>query len=134
MSALNLGVGEAFLRRRRADAATAVSYYRGMAVNAAVPAIQANTEYETDDGEAIVKSASADWLIERADLMLDLGAGAVEVTPQAGDRINITLDHGTEVFEVAPLGADDVYRWHGRDGQTFRIHTVRVASSFSGVW
>jgi len=121
--------GRALLRANRALVASTVTYSRGADSNAAVPAVQAETEFEADIGEMIVKGQLVDWLIERADLTLDLGAGEVEVEPQAGDKITVTYDHGNETFQVsAPPGLDE-WEYHGRDGGTYRVHSVRVPSA-----
>lgn len=121
--------GRALLRANRALVANNVTYSRGAASNAAVPAVQGQTEFEADNGEIIVKSNMVDWLIERADLTLDLGAGEVEIEPAAGDLITEVFEHGSELYRVAALAAEGVWRWHGRDGGTYRIHTVRVPNA-----
>lgn len=119
--------GESWLRSiRRSEAANSpsIAYSRGAQANNDVPAIQAETRFESDDGETIVNSSMVDWLIERADLTL----GDQETLPVPGDEITVAMSHGTETFIVAPLGREDCFRWHGRDGQTFRIHTVRTST------
>lgn len=95
-------------------------YSRGLAT-LGLAMTQAETRFQTDDGQTIVNSAAMDWIIDRADMV---AVGLNE--PQPGDRITIVLEHGSEVFEVAAIGGEPAWRWHGRDGQTFRIHTVRI--------
>ena len=114
---------ETWLRRLRdthlkACDTNTTTYARGL-TEIGLDMTQAETRYETDDGETIVNSSMADWLIDRA-AMITFGE------PQPGDKITITLAHGTETYEVAAIGGEPAWRWHGRDGQTFRIHTVRI--------
>lgn len=117
-----LADGESWLRaQRRAEAGT-VAYSRGGSTNPSVKATQAETKGETADGEIILDARVADWLIERVDLTID----GDEVEPLPGDTITIALNHGNETFEVAHAGPEPCWRWHGRDGGTYRIHTVRV--------
>lgn len=121
--------GRALLRANRALVAGTVTYSRGAASNAAVPAVQGQTEFEADTGETIIKAHYVDWLIERADLTLDLGAGAVEVTPAVGDVIVIAYGHGSETYQVSAPPGLGAWEYHGRDGGTWRIHTVRVPNA-----
>lgn len=114
--------GRTWLREQRAGEAVGVTYRRGVLATADVPAVQGATVSKADNGDIIVDSQSVDWLIERADLLLD----SAEVEPAAGDRIEATFDHGVESFVVVALGSEPCWRWHGRDGGTFRIHTVRA--------
>lgn len=118
-----LETAENWLRtQRRASLSKTVTYRRGGVSNASVPATQAETRGEADNGEVILESRTVDWLIDRADLTLSGSA----TEPLPGDRIEVTYDHGTETFEVAAVGTEPAWRWHGRDGGTFRIHTVTV--------
>lgn len=93
-------------------------YQRGITVIGLDMTI-AETRYQSDDGQTIVNSAMTDFIIDRAAL-----GGLGE--PQPGDKIFVVHEHGTETYEVAAIGAEPAWRWHGRDGQSFRIHTVRV--------
>lgn len=114
---------ESWLRTQRRKAAATVTYSRGAVSNASVKATQASTAAITDDGQVINDAAMVDWLIDRADLTL----AADEVIPQPGDQIERTYGHAVERFEVvASGGGEPGWRWHGRDGQTFRVHSVRV--------
>jgi hypothetical protein len=117
-----LADGESWLRAQRRAQAGTVSYSRGGTTNASVKATQAETTGETDGGDIILDAHVADWLIDRADLTL----ASAEVEPMPGDQITIALAHGDEVYEVASIGPEPCWRWHGRDGGTYRIHTVRV--------
>ena len=117
--------GRDYLRRQRTRTGgekITASFSRGASVNASVPVTQAETTFEKDDGEAIVEASMVDWLIERADLTL----ASVEVEPRKGDKLTVTFDHGTEEFEFADLRDEGVFRWQGRDGKTYRVHSVRT--------
>lgn len=113
--------GEEWLRLQRAKNTRAIVYRRGVD-SQPMQAVQAETRAKTSNGEIVTNSHFIDWLIERADLELD---GDL-VEPFPGDQIDVTYSHGVESFAVVMLGAEPCWRWHGRDGQTFRIHTVRV--------
>lgn len=104
----------------KASATWATQYSRGM-TTIGMDMTQAETRFQSDDGQTIVNSATMDWIIDRADLAAS-GLGE----PQPGDRITLIQAHGAEVFEVAAIGAEPAWRWHGRDGQSFRVHSVRV--------
>lgn len=114
--------GESWLRSQRREQASTVRYTRGGSTNSNVKATQAETRGETGDGEIILDAKIADWLIDRADLSIN----EAPIEPEVGDRITITLDHAQEVFEVATVAGQPCWAWHGRDGGTYRIHTVRV--------
>lgn len=147
-----LEAGESWLRTvRRASVAIDVQYSQGADIDLSVKATRAATMFEKDDGETIVRAAMVDWLIDRVDVELveELRADSTWVTadsseitaddtattrvlpassfePQVGDRITVVYDHGTEVFQVAEGPSSGCWEWHGRDGGTFRIHSVRV--------
>lgn len=116
-----LAEGEAWLRSMRAGQTVSIVYRRGVS-SATIPAVQARTQSTTDQGEIFLDATHADWLIERSEL--DLGAGEIE--PQAGDQIDFVMGHATENFLVCTLGSDPAWKWHGRDGATFRIHSIRA--------
>lgn len=80
------------------------------------------------DGLVIVYT-SMDHVIPAAEI--DFGDGPV--IPQRGDFIYVDTPHGTEAFEVLPMGDEDCYRWADPLGQTqLRIHTKNVdAGQFS---
>jgi hypothetical protein len=112
---------ETWLRANRARQAVDVTYRRG-SDSATVPALPARTRWQTDAGEIFLDSTHADFLIERAELVL----GLLEVLPEPGDMIELTLDHGVDTYEVATLGTEPCFKYHGRDGGTFRVHAVRI--------
>lgn len=116
-----LADGQTWLRTQRAGQARAIVYRRG-AGSVNIDAVQARTTAATEANEVFVDANFVDWLIERADLVI----AAVPMEPQQGDRIEVTYEHGAEVFVVSTLGNEPCQRWHGQDGGTFRVHTVRV--------
>jgi hypothetical protein len=87
-------------------------------------ATQAETRVETDNGDLIITSRVVDWLIDRADLTLS----DVAVEPRPGDQIAVAADHATLIYEACAVGDEPAYRWHGRDAQTFRIHTKQIGT------
>jgi hypothetical protein len=120
-----LETAEVWLRsQRRSSLAKTITYRRGLVENDSILASQAETIFESDNGEMIIDSKVVDWLIDRADLTLS----AIPVEPRNGDQITIALDHATLVFEVCAIGGEPAWRWHGRDGQTFRIHTKQIGT------
>lgn len=116
-----LASGGAWLRTQRASEAVSATYRRG-ALSAALNVVQGATTSQADDGDVIVESRAIDWLIERAELVLD---GEL-VEPEIGDRVGVEFDHGLEWFTVVALGGEPCFRWHGRDGGTFRVHSVKT--------
>lgn len=114
---------EAWLRgQRRKHLAKLVTYRRGNSLTVSgLFATQAETRFDADNGEILLRSRVIDWLIDRD----DLPAGVV---PEPGDAIEWEAPSGALIFQVCALGDEPAYRWHGRDGQTFRVHTVQVAS------
>jgi hypothetical protein len=116
-----LAQGALWLRGQRCREAVNVIYRRGAAI-AGFPAVPAATRAATQSAEVIIDAAYSDWFVERDDLLL---AGE-PIVPQVGDRIEVVYPHGVEQFLVATYGNEPCWRWHGSDGGTYRIHTVRV--------
>lgn len=117
--------GEAWLRTVRSAEAEAVTLTRGAAVTADVEATPAAAEITRDDGSVVVDADMADFLIDRAEYLIS----AAEVEPAPDDIITRTMGHGTEKFRVAEISGADCWEWHGRDGGTYRVHTVRIPNS-----
>lgn len=106
-------------------------------------ATQAATLFEQDNGAAIVNLRAIDWICEAADLVLK----GKRIVPQPGDRVEINLDGddgasasgSVEKFEVAGIGGEPCFVWHGRDAKSYRIHSIQIgtgvatASAASGV-
>ncbi|MDX1926045.1 MAG: hypothetical protein SFV81_05980 [Pirellulaceae bacterium] len=76
---------------------------------------QAQTTVTLDDGHTISKSKVSDWLID-VDQMTAFGE------PLRGDQIEFD---GVR-YEVADLGSEHCWRWHGSLRKTYRIHTKQV--------
>ena len=100
-------------------------------------ATQAETRAQSDDGELILNTKIVDWLFEAADLFLTYElteqsegdedyAASLEfdelAVPKPGDRI--IWDGKT--FELMAIGGEKCWRWHGRDGKSYRVHTRLV--------
>jgi hypothetical protein len=110
---------------RTRHASRSATYRRGSA-SVEVQATLGRRTYEVDDGAgALVEAQSIDFLVSASALVLD---GNV-VLPERGDRITVTQDGGSKVFEVtSPGGA--MAHWEPSDpwGRTLRIHTKHVAT------
>ena len=75
----------------------------------------AQTTLTLDDGKTISKSKVTDWLVD-VDQMAESGE------PLRGDQI----DYEGVRYEVADLGTEHCWRWHGTLRKTYRIHTKQV--------
>ena len=107
--------GEAWLRQQRNEyMSRPVTYYRSGIAYPIAAACQGSTTSEIEQGDMIVESKSIDWMLDRT---------ALAFTPAPGDLI--TVDHGgsTRIYEVAAISGEAAWRWHGTDGESYRIHT-----------
>ena len=105
---------EKMARRARRKMTQLVEYARGNDVFPCA-AVQAETRAQADDGETLVYSQIVDWLLEAIEIPFQ---------PEKGDKIT---DQRGRVFEVLPIADERSWRWHGRNGLTYRIHTKQVA-------
>ncbi len=118
---------EQFLRAARTKhLATRIRYVRpAVGATDGIPATQGSTEWQLDNGSAIVNSRTVDWIINTDDLIIN----QMLATPRPGDRIEVDTGNDVKVerYEVSGVGGQPCYQWHGRDSKTYRIHTVQIA-------
>ncbi len=101
-----------------------VSYARG-ASTVEVQATIGRTVFEQADEYGIVtKTESRDYLIRRADLVLDGQA----TLPKRGDQIRETDGETTFVYEVLSPGDEPVFRYSDPYRKALRIHTKHIAT------
>lgn len=126
-----LETAEVWLRSQRGNSlAKPITYNRaGATAHINITGTQAETRFEVDNGEVIVDASMIDWIVEIADLMLDFGAGPIAIVPQGGDVITCPTNHGNSVFEVAAIGNEPEWQWHGRSSDSIRIHTVQTGTN-----
>lgn len=119
---------EAFLRRwRKESLSNRVLYCRPGGPNIECDAVQGESRVDTLNDDILVRARLVDWIIDRAEL---------GILPKEGDTISPVIfreeyQRGnqpkvSQKYEVMPHGDEPCFRLHGRDGQSFRIHTKRV--------
>lgn len=117
--------------KRKAYAASTVTYYRGELV-AEVEATIGSTTFDVETGGGGIETiVSRDFLILRADLELeefDGGelVGSEVVLPARGDKIKETVGSETFVYEVMAPGGEPPWRYSDPWRKTLRIHTKHV--------
>ena len=96
--------------------ANPVSYYTASGVRHGIAATQGETTTEAETGAGIiVESKIVDWIIARDELLEE---------PRPGDFIVVHLDDGVKrYFEVAAVGGETAWRWHGTTASSYRIHS-----------
>ncbi|MBX3363934.1 MAG: hypothetical protein KF866_04140 [Phycisphaeraceae bacterium] len=117
--------GAAFLDgRRHAHLTRTVTYQRG-ADSVDLAATVGRTVFEqADESGFIRKVESRDFLVRRADLVLN----GSETLPKAGDRVREADGAQTHVYEVMAPGGEPPYRWSDPYRKVLRIHTKHVAT------
>lgn len=118
-----LATGVNWLNNMLADhAATTIVYRRG-GHSVTLPATAGMTSQETmtPDG-AMVAVRRHDWTFPAADLVIN---GQL-ITPQRGDRITVTRNGVTEVYEVQPDAATGEPSRVDATGLRLRVHTKRI--------
>jgi hypothetical protein len=115
-----LDIGAAWLaEQQRAHVSREVTYSRG-ASSVVLSATKGQTREDEFDGTgARASTVSVDFIVMRADLILD----DEEVRPATGDRIT----DGTMLYEVMGLGGEE----HARDTDQYR-HQIRIHTKFIG--
>lgn len=118
-----LAQGAAWLERTRTQyAAQDVHLLRGDA-SVAVRATVGRSVFEhTDDGGALTRTETRDYLI----LAADYAVSEEPDIPRPGDQI---LEGGLEdgrVYEVMNPPGEPCWRWSDQHGLTYRIHTKYV--------
>jgi len=118
--------GAAWLETMRAaHASRAVTYQRGGDL-VEVQATVGRKGYEVADGYGAVAEVDAtDFIVAAAELVFS----GETVEPQAGDRVRMTTDRGTEVYEVLAPGPGMAHAEPADPYRTaWRIHTKHVAT------
>jgi len=83
-------------------------------------AVKGSTLYEVDESTgARVRSRSVDWLIDKADLLID----GISVIPEIGH----TITDGNTVYEVHIRG-ETCWRWSDPQETRYRIHVSEISS------
>jgi hypothetical protein len=78
---------------------------------------------QTDDEGQLHSWESRDFLIMRADLVID----GVATKPAVGDRIEEVLGGSTYIYEVMPDSGEPSFRDADTQKFRYRIHTKQVA-------
>lgn len=114
-----LARAEEYARKLRRQSLSKLATYQRGSVAKPLLVTQAATIAESDDGELIVNTTIVDWIFEASELLI---SGST-TEPQPGDRI----EWDGKTFELMALGGEKCWRWHGRDGKSYRVHTRLVA-------
>ena len=93
-----------------------------------VLATQGNSTYESEEAGPVMREfRTKDFLIDADLLDLDNGAGRFE--PEEGDRIEITMNGATHIYEaMRPISTEPCFRYSNAGETRVRIHTKRVKS------
>lgn len=106
----------------RTNAATAVTYVRGSdSVSLTAVKGRSNHPVTLSDGSQ-EEVQSIDWIIRRADLVID----GVAVEPRRGDKIIQVLGDVTITHELLGDGGEGSWRYSDQFRTAFRIHTKVV--------
>ena len=118
-----LGQAAAWLDSMRvAYLSRTVTYSRG-AESVELSATLGSTSYEvTDDAGATVRAKATDFIVSPDALVV----GGVKVTPQLGDRIEMTAGERVLVFEVLALPGGEHFRPADPLAKALRIHAKHV--------
>jgi hypothetical protein len=105
-------------------ASDTVSYTRvvnGSPVVTSISATVGRTVFSTmQEGGPTIEFGERDYLIPATELPYS--------EPQKGDRITVTLNGATEVYEVMPPNANEpAWRWSDAQHTMFRLHMKRVS-------
>lgn len=121
--------GNDFLRRqRRAHMSTTIEYRRGNDRTPGITATRGRSEFEQNDTEAVrVVAELHDWIIDRADLLLEAG-GDTPQTPRAGDVIAHTIGDTIHKYEVMTVPGFGCYRFTNPSRDVYRIHTKAIGT------
>jgi hypothetical protein len=97
-----------------------VVYSRGESTQPIALATPGRSKWESKDNRnQIAVIYSHDWLIDAADMNL---------TPQRDDRITITENELTTVYQVLPFGTEGrCWRWSDQPGGIRRIYSKLVS-------
>jgi hypothetical protein len=107
---------------RHSHLVQSVTYVRPSVGQVIVNATLGATVYEIDDSQGIgIKTESRDFILRADDLVL---AGQKEL-PEAGDRIEVTLNGVKQTYEVMPLGGEPS-RDSDRYKEVLRVHSKQI--------
>lgn len=116
--------GKSFLNRKMGDAAgVSVSYTRA-AETISLTAVIGRTVFASNlEGKARIEFGEIDLIIVAADLEFD----GVQVKPERGDRIGITLDGTALTLELMiPQTGEPAWRYSDPERTRIRLHCKRV--------
>lgn len=101
---------------------SSVTYSRDESQYAISLATPGKSKWESKDNRNQVAAIfSHDWLIDFGDL---------DVTPQRDDRISVTEEEVTTVYQVLPFGTEGrCWRWSDKPGGIRRVYTKLVSES-----
>jgi hypothetical protein len=122
-----LADGAAFLATtQKTKLSQSVVYRRADDSVTVLATIGSTTEQAIDQNNNIIESASRDFIITKADLILS----SVEITPERGDRIDETAADGTVyTYEVTAADSRPPWAWHDRYHTRRRISTKLIAKA-----
>ena len=101
-----------------------VSYVRGSSTVEVQATIGRTIFEQADEFGIVTKTESRDYLIRRADLVLD----GQSTLPKRGDQIRETDGETTFVYEVLSPGDESVFRYSDPYRKALRIHTKHIAT------
>lgn len=105
--------------RRKAHAASAVTYARG-ASDVEIVATRGRTDYPSEDMQGvIIESRAIDWIVNADDLVI----GGLPVEPAAGDRIKLIVGTKRRNYEVMQIPGQGAWRYCSEHRKSLRIHT-----------
>jgi len=85
-------------------------------------------EFETvDDYNAIIRVYARDFCTKTSNLVLS----GVQIVPERGDLIKMTIDDYTFTFKVLDIPEEGPYRYDDDAHYSIRIHTIEVLKEAS---
>jgi len=110
---------------RELNLSETVVYHRA-ANSVSLSATRGSTSYEVADMDGlIVRARSTDFIITAASLIL----ASVEVLPERGDKIVVTVGSDVFTYEVLDLGDAGHFRQADPQGITLRIFTKLITKA-----
>ena len=118
-----LSTGLAWLRSQRHTHMTTSIVYARASDDVELNATMGRTYYQRADEEGFIRQVEArDFLIRREDLVIN----GLAVTPEDGDRITVTINGESRVYEVMSPPGEPSHRFSDIYNRTLRVHTKHV--------
>lgn len=111
-----LGTGAAWMHAKLAANASRPVMYRRGAQEVEVQATIGQTIFRIDDGGALVRVVTRDFIIDSAAL-------ADFEDPKRGDEITEMVNGIPRIYRLVNPGGEPHWRWSGPDSTRLRIHT-----------